>query len=160
MFYFQHVSANWLTFTCTCIIYMFFCRSGTVRRSNTSPMGFPKVGSGSPSSADVPQTVGRRLSTGSSRPYSPSPLGKESGHVQTFQAHQPFNNTFQIWIGLNSEWKYKWKCLCLQWAPSLSSLVTAAVTCRTTSLVAGAPQEVSSQAKTPAVLEIAWLTHI
>uniref|UniRef100_A0A3Q3RLN9 non-specific serine/threonine protein kinase n=1 Tax=Mastacembelus armatus TaxID=205130 RepID=A0A3Q3RLN9_9TELE len=49
-------------------------RSGTVRRSNTSPMGFPKVGSGSPSSADVPQTVGRRLSTGSSRPYSPSPL--------------------------------------------------------------------------------------
>uniref|UniRef100_A0A8C4EXE6 non-specific serine/threonine protein kinase n=1 Tax=Dicentrarchus labrax TaxID=13489 RepID=A0A8C4EXE6_DICLA len=52
-------------------------RSGTVRRSNTSPMGFPKVGSGSPSSADVPQTVGRRLSTGSSRPYSPSPLGKD-----------------------------------------------------------------------------------
>ncbi|KAF0023428.1 hypothetical protein F2P81_024058 [Scophthalmus maximus] len=49
-------------------------RSGTVRRSNTSPMGFPKVSSGSPSSADVPQTVGRRLSTGSSRPYSPSPL--------------------------------------------------------------------------------------
>lgn len=49
-------------------------RSGTVRRSNTSPMGFPKVGSGSPSSADVAQTVGRRLSTGSSRPYSPSPL--------------------------------------------------------------------------------------
>ncbi|XP_028276272.1 serine/threonine-protein kinase ULK2 [Parambassis ranga] len=49
-------------------------RSGTVRRSNTSPMGFPKVGSASPSSADVPQTVGRRLSTGSSRPYSPSPL--------------------------------------------------------------------------------------
>ncbi|XP_062328222.1 serine/threonine-protein kinase ULK2 isoform X1 [Osmerus eperlanus] len=49
-------------------------RSGTVRRSNTSPMGFPKVGSGSPSSADNAQTVGRRLSTGSSRPYSPSPL--------------------------------------------------------------------------------------
>ncbi|KAM9732904.1 serine/threonine-protein kinase ULK2 isoform 2-T2 [Menidia menidia] len=49
-------------------------RSGTVRRSNTSPMGFPKMGSGSPSSADVPQPVGRRLSTGSSRPYSPSPL--------------------------------------------------------------------------------------
>uniref|UniRef100_A0A3B5L5W3 non-specific serine/threonine protein kinase n=1 Tax=Xiphophorus couchianus TaxID=32473 RepID=A0A3B5L5W3_9TELE len=49
-------------------------RSGTVRRSNTSPMGFPKVGSGSPSSADTPQTAGRRLSTGSSRPYSPSPL--------------------------------------------------------------------------------------
>ncbi|CAN9510997.1 unnamed protein product [Ophioblennius macclurei] len=49
-------------------------RSGTVRRSNTSPMGFPKVGSGSPSAADIAQTVGRRLSTGSSRPYSPSPL--------------------------------------------------------------------------------------
>ncbi|XP_024113747.1 serine/threonine-protein kinase ULK2 [Oryzias melastigma] len=49
-------------------------RSGTVRRSNTSPMGFPKVSSGSPSSADTPQTVGRRLSMGSSRPYSPSPL--------------------------------------------------------------------------------------
>ncbi|XP_051522159.1 serine/threonine-protein kinase ULK2 isoform X3 [Myxocyprinus asiaticus] len=49
-------------------------RSGTVRRSNTSPMGFPKMVSGSPSSADTVQTVGRRLSTGSSRPYSPSPL--------------------------------------------------------------------------------------
>uniref|UniRef100_A0A8C7D544 non-specific serine/threonine protein kinase n=1 Tax=Oncorhynchus kisutch TaxID=8019 RepID=A0A8C7D544_ONCKI len=53
------------------------CESGTVRRSNTSPMGFPKVGSGSPSSADCsPQMTGRRLSIGSSRPYSPSPLGK------------------------------------------------------------------------------------
>uniref|UniRef100_A0A8B9RCE1 non-specific serine/threonine protein kinase n=1 Tax=Astyanax mexicanus TaxID=7994 RepID=A0A8B9RCE1_ASTMX len=50
-------------------------RSGTVRRSNTSPMGFPKAASGSPSPADAVQTVGRRLSTGSSRPYSPSPLG-------------------------------------------------------------------------------------
>ncbi|XP_051717505.1 serine/threonine-protein kinase ULK2 isoform X1 [Ctenopharyngodon idella] len=49
-------------------------RSGTVRRSNTSPMGFPKMVSGSPSPADTVQTVGRRLSTGSSRPYSPSPL--------------------------------------------------------------------------------------
>ncbi|XP_017550271.1 serine/threonine-protein kinase ULK2 isoform X2 [Pygocentrus nattereri] len=49
-------------------------RSGTVRRSNTSPMGFPKASSGSPSPADAAQTVGRRLSTGSSRPYSPSPL--------------------------------------------------------------------------------------
>lgn len=59
-----------------------FCRSGTVRRSNTSPMGLAKMGSGSPSSADVPQIVSRRLSTGSSRPYSPSPLGKEtSSHV-------------------------------------------------------------------------------
>uniref|UniRef100_A0A672L2B4 non-specific serine/threonine protein kinase n=1 Tax=Sinocyclocheilus grahami TaxID=75366 RepID=A0A672L2B4_SINGR len=53
-------------------------RSGTVRRSNTSPMGFPKMVSGSPSPADTVQTVGRRLSTGSSRPYSPSPLGKSS----------------------------------------------------------------------------------
>uniref|UniRef100_A0A8C1R683 non-specific serine/threonine protein kinase n=1 Tax=Cyprinus carpio TaxID=7962 RepID=A0A8C1R683_CYPCA len=51
-------------------------RSGTVRRSNTSPMGFTKMLSGSPSPADTVQTVGRRLSTGSSRPYSPSPLGK------------------------------------------------------------------------------------
>ncbi|KAI5626777.1 serine/threonine-protein kinase ULK2 [Silurus asotus] len=49
-------------------------RFGTVRRSNTSPMGFPKTASGSPSCADAAQTVGRRLSTGSSRPYSPSPL--------------------------------------------------------------------------------------
>ncbi|XP_066551382.1 serine/threonine-protein kinase ULK2 [Amia ocellicauda] len=49
-------------------------RAGTVRRSNTSPMGFTKVGSGSPASADTAPTVGRRLSTGSSRPYSPSPL--------------------------------------------------------------------------------------
>uniref|UniRef100_A0A8C9W3I0 non-specific serine/threonine protein kinase n=1 Tax=Scleropages formosus TaxID=113540 RepID=A0A8C9W3I0_SCLFO len=53
-------------------------RSGTVRRSSTSPMGFPKAGcgSGSPSPADPAQPVGRRLSTGCSRPYSPSPLGK------------------------------------------------------------------------------------
>lgn len=58
-------------------IFFCFLRAGTVRRSNTSPMGFPKVGSGSPNSADVPQTIGRRLSTGSSRPYSPSPLGKD-----------------------------------------------------------------------------------
>ncbi|XP_055022696.1 serine/threonine-protein kinase ULK2 [Boleophthalmus pectinirostris] len=49
-------------------------RSGTVRRSNTSPMGFPKMISGSPSSGEIAQNVGRRLSTGSSRPYSPSPL--------------------------------------------------------------------------------------
>ncbi|XP_022607066.1 serine/threonine-protein kinase ULK2 isoform X1 [Seriola dumerili] len=69
-------------------------RSGTVRRSNTSPMGFPKVGSGSPSSADVPQTVGRRLSTGSSRPYSPSPLvgtiPEQLGHCCChLQSHEP-----------------------------------------------------------------------
>lgn len=66
------------------ILCFWFLRSGTVRRSNTSPMGFPKVGSGSPNSADVPQTIGRRLSTGSSRPYSPSPLGKDmSRHDST-----------------------------------------------------------------------------
>ncbi|XP_023276262.1 serine/threonine-protein kinase ULK2 isoform X2 [Seriola lalandi dorsalis] len=69
-------------------------RSGTVRRSNTSPMGFPKVGSGSPSSADVAQTVGRRLSTGSSRPYSPSPLvgtiPEQLGHCCChLQSHEP-----------------------------------------------------------------------
>ncbi|XP_061460663.1 serine/threonine-protein kinase ULK2 isoform X2 [Rhineura floridana] len=49
-------------------------RSAAVRRSNTSPMGFLKTGSCSPVPADSAQAVGRRLSTGSSRPYSPSPL--------------------------------------------------------------------------------------
>ncbi|NXU53319.1 ULK2 kinase, partial [Turnix velox] len=49
-------------------------RAGVVRRSNTSPMGFMKMGSCSPVPADTAQAVGRRLSTGSSRPYSPSPL--------------------------------------------------------------------------------------
>ncbi|XP_067421925.1 serine/threonine-protein kinase ULK2 isoform X7 [Emydura macquarii macquarii] len=49
-------------------------RSAVVRRSNTSPMGFLKMGSCSPLPADTAQGVGRRLSTGSSRPYSPSPL--------------------------------------------------------------------------------------
>ncbi|XP_048642225.1 serine/threonine-protein kinase ULK2 isoform X5 [Marmota marmota marmota] len=49
-------------------------RSAVVRRSNTSPMGFLRLGSGSPAPADTAQTVGRRLSIGSSRPYSPSPL--------------------------------------------------------------------------------------
>ncbi|TKC53159.1 hypothetical protein EI555_006657 [Monodon monoceros] len=48
-------------------------RSAAVRRSNTSPMGFPRLGSCSPVPADAVQAVGRRLSTGSSRPYSPSP---------------------------------------------------------------------------------------
>lgn len=64
----------------------FYClRSGTVRRSNTSPMGFPKGASGAPSATDVPPTVGRRLSMGSSRPYSPSPLGEE-GHARTYSS--------------------------------------------------------------------------
>ncbi|XP_058560926.1 serine/threonine-protein kinase ULK2 isoform X4 [Neofelis nebulosa] len=49
-------------------------RSAAVRRSNTSPMGFLRLGSCSPAPADTVQTVGRRLSTGSSRPFSPSPL--------------------------------------------------------------------------------------
>ncbi|XP_021031223.1 serine/threonine-protein kinase ULK2 isoform X2 [Mus caroli] len=49
-------------------------RSAAVRRSNTSPMGFLRVGSCSPVPGDTVQTGGRRLSTGSSRPYSPSPL--------------------------------------------------------------------------------------
>ncbi|XP_058560925.1 serine/threonine-protein kinase ULK2 isoform X3 [Neofelis nebulosa] len=48
--------------------------SAAVRRSNTSPMGFLRLGSCSPAPADTVQTVGRRLSTGSSRPFSPSPL--------------------------------------------------------------------------------------
>ncbi|XP_072312208.1 serine/threonine-protein kinase ULK2 [Eucyclogobius newberryi] len=69
-------------------------RSGTVRRSNTSPMGFPKMISGSPSSGDIAQTVGRRLSTGSSRPYSPSPLvgtiPEQLGHCTChLQSHEP-----------------------------------------------------------------------
>uniref|UniRef100_A0A8C7EEK9 non-specific serine/threonine protein kinase n=1 Tax=Nothoprocta perdicaria TaxID=30464 RepID=A0A8C7EEK9_NOTPE len=49
-------------------------RAAAVRRSNTSPMGFVKPGSCSPVPADTAQAVGRRLSAGSSRPYSPSPL--------------------------------------------------------------------------------------
>uniref|UniRef100_G1P999 non-specific serine/threonine protein kinase n=1 Tax=Myotis lucifugus TaxID=59463 RepID=G1P999_MYOLU len=49
-------------------------RSAVVRRSNTSHMGFLRVGASSPAPADTAQTAGRRLSTGSSRPYSPSPL--------------------------------------------------------------------------------------
>lgn len=61
--------------------FIFLCRSTAVRRSNTSPMGFLRLGSCSPAPADTVQTVGRRLSTGSSRPYSPSPLGKESKAV-------------------------------------------------------------------------------
>jgi hypothetical protein len=60
------------------VILFFLFRSAVVRRSNTSPMGFLRLGSCSPAPADTVQTVGRRLSTGSSRPYSPSPLGKES----------------------------------------------------------------------------------
>ncbi|NXB30871.1 ULK2 kinase, partial [Eulacestoma nigropectus] len=53
-------------------------RAGVVRRSNTSPMGFMKMGSCSPVPADTAQGVGRRLSTGSSRPYSPSPLASRT----------------------------------------------------------------------------------
>lgn len=53
---------------------LFLFRSAVVRRSNTSPMGFLRVGSCSPVPGDTVQTGGRRLSTGSSRPYSPSPL--------------------------------------------------------------------------------------
>lgn len=60
----------------TSLLLVFVCRSAVVRRSNTSPMGFLKTGSCSPVPADSAQGVGRRLSTGSSRPYSPSPLGK------------------------------------------------------------------------------------
>ncbi|NWS72750.1 ULK2 kinase, partial [Crotophaga sulcirostris] len=49
---------------------------GVVRRSNTSPIPPLKMGSCSPVPAAPPQGVGRRLSTGSPPPYSPSPLGK------------------------------------------------------------------------------------
>ncbi len=41
------------------------------------------------------------------------------------------------------------KCFFFQWERSLSSWVTAAVTCRTTSLAAAAPQEVSSKLQLP-----------
>lgn len=126
--YFMSVLYNWR-------FMLVFFRSGTVRRSNTSPMGFPKVGSGSPSSADVPQTVGRRLSTGSSRPYSPSPLGKLT-----------FNDTSQTWRGHLSSLLTNLSSFCVQWAPSLSSWVTAAVTYRTRNPAAAVLQEVRSQA--------------
>ncbi|NXI41020.1 ULK2 kinase, partial [Galbula dea] len=56
-------------------------RAGAVRRSNTSPMGFMKMGSCSPVAADTAQGVGRRLSTGSSRPYSPSPLAASTAVI-------------------------------------------------------------------------------
>lgn len=79
--------------------FIFWCRSGTVRRSNTSPMGFPKVGSGSPSAGDTPQTVGRRLSTGSSRPYSPSPLGIRFFHEKLAD--------MLVWVFLTL-----WACVC------------------------------------------------
>lgn len=122
-----------------------FSRSGTVRRSNTSPMGFTKVGSGSPSSADVPQTVGRRLSTGSSRPYSPSPLGKSIGHFKEDL----------IWSG-NVPMTCQQLCLCLQWEPSLNNWVTAAVTCRTRRLAVAAPLEVSSCWNLLSGLPVQW----
>ncbi|XP_075402882.1 serine/threonine-protein kinase ULK2 isoform X2 [Tenrec ecaudatus] len=48
-------------------------RSAIVRRSNTSPTGFLRLGTCSPVPSDSVKTVGRRLSTGSSRP-SPAPL--------------------------------------------------------------------------------------
>ncbi|NXL56786.1 ULK2 kinase, partial [Chordeiles acutipennis] len=59
-------------------------RAGVVRRSNTSPMGFMKMGSCSPVPADTAQGVGRRLSTGSSRPYSPSPLAASTAVTLKF----------------------------------------------------------------------------
>ncbi|XP_053424548.1 serine/threonine-protein kinase ULK2 isoform X2 [Nycticebus coucang] len=60
-------------------------RSAVVRRSNTSPLGFLRLGSCSPVPADTVQTGGRRLSTGSSRPYSPSPLGSPVPQAQSPQ---------------------------------------------------------------------------
>ncbi|NXX50628.1 ULK2 kinase, partial [Tricholaema leucomelas] len=75
-------------------------RAGVVRRSNTSPMGFMKMGSCSPVPADTVQAVGRRLSTGSSRPYSPSPLGL-LGFVDMCSKHckQNFTSLFLIPTG-------------------------------------------------------------
>uniref|UniRef100_A0A8D0AYL0 non-specific serine/threonine protein kinase n=1 Tax=Salvator merianae TaxID=96440 RepID=A0A8D0AYL0_SALMN len=70
-------------------------RSAVVRRSNTSPMGFLKTGSCSPVPAESGQGIGRRLSTGSSRPYSPSPLvgtiPEQLGHCccGQLQGHEP-----------------------------------------------------------------------
>ncbi|ELW62585.1 Serine/threonine-protein kinase ULK2 [Tupaia chinensis] len=61
-------------------------RSAVVRRSNTSPLGFLRLGSCSPAPADTVQTAGRRLSTGSSRPYSPSPLGSPVPQAQSPQS--------------------------------------------------------------------------
>ncbi|NWV40665.1 ULK2 kinase, partial [Grantiella picta] len=74
-------------------------RAGVVRRSNTSPMGFMKMGSCSPVPADTAQGVGRRLSTGSSRPYSPSPLGK---HRNLWQLHCKSNFTLLFVISTGS----------------------------------------------------------
>uniref|UniRef100_A0A8C7BSF4 non-specific serine/threonine protein kinase n=1 Tax=Neovison vison TaxID=452646 RepID=A0A8C7BSF4_NEOVI len=66
-------------------------RSAVVRRSNTSPLGFLRLGSCSPAPADTVQTVGRRLSTGSSRPYSPSPLAERQqlGHPLAVRSTVP-----------------------------------------------------------------------
>ncbi|XP_060251470.1 serine/threonine-protein kinase ULK2 isoform X9 [Ovis aries] len=60
-------------------------RSAVVRRSNTSPLGFLRPGSCSPAPADAVPAIGRRLSTGSSRPYSPSPLGSPVPQAQSPQ---------------------------------------------------------------------------
>lgn len=60
--------------------------------------------SGSPSPADTVQTVGRRLSTGSSRPYSPSPLGKS-----------PCSHSFLSLLGncIFKDWHAYFMCVCL-----------------------------------------------
>lgn len=60
--------------------------------------------SGSPSPADTVQTVGRRLSTGSSRPYSPSPLGKN-----------PCSHSFLSLLGycIFKDWHAYFMCVCL-----------------------------------------------
>ncbi|NWS46259.1 ULK2 kinase, partial [Probosciger aterrimus] len=87
-------------------------RAGVVRRSNTSPMGFVKMGSCSPVPADTAQGVGRRLSTGSSRPYSPSPLVPSPcslmlisgilGFVDVFSKHCKWNITSLFFIPTGS----------------------------------------------------------
>ncbi|NXN10007.1 ULK2 kinase, partial [Indicator maculatus] len=77
-------------------------RAGVVRRSNTSPMGFMKMGSCSPVPADTAQAVGRRLSTGSSRPYSPSPLGKSINFIDTCSKHCKQNYTSLFFVSTGS----------------------------------------------------------
>ncbi len=98
--------------------------------------------SGSPSPADTVQTVGRRLSTGSSRPYSPSPLGKKESLLSFFFKFigklyfQRLTCLFYVRMSVS--------VFVPQWALFLSSSVTAAVDIpRATRHAVAAPQAVS-----------------
>lgn len=127
------------------MIFGCFCgqRSGTVRRSNTSPMGFPKMVSGSPNPADAVQTVGRRLSTGSSRPYSPSPLGKLSALILLLRSLLE-NCIFKDWLVLTCPFYLCLSVFVPQWALFLSSSATAAADIpRAMRHAVAAPQAVS-----------------